>query len=58
MSRINEALRTLGLPPLIVEDPEHPEEPMTKVQAQLYVIGFFGVYLVGGLAALGMIGHR
>jgi hypothetical protein len=44
--RINTALRTLGLPPLIEGDDEDGE-PMTRRQATVYVVGFSSVYALG-----------
>jgi hypothetical protein len=45
VARINSALKTLGLPPLI--DDGDIGEPMTRRQAAIYIPGFFGVYALG-----------
>jgi hypothetical protein len=55
--RINTALRTIGWPPLIVDPDDPGTERMGKWAARLYVAGFFGVYIVGGLGAAAML-HR
>jgi hypothetical protein len=58
MSKINTALRTLGLPPLIVEDAGEPE-PMSKKFAAGYVAAFAAVYAIGFIVlTLMTLSHR
>jgi hypothetical protein len=61
MYRINTALTTLGLPPLIVEkDGQAAPAPMSRRFAAWYVAGFFAVYALGfaGIALLALGGHH
>jgi hypothetical protein len=45
MARINAALKAVGLPPLINDRDDG--EPMTRRQAVIYLVGFFGAYTLG-----------
>lgn len=56
--RINTALRTIGLPPLIVDPDDPGTQRMSKRAATLYVAGFFALYIIGGLGAAAMAAHR